>query len=263
MPRHPHQARPGWRRFAAIRLQLLVTGAIFVLWHILGSRGAGGLPPFVDVAAHVLTLAAAPELWAAVLQTLLSTCAGVAIGAALGVPIGLLIGRSPFAYVSTRLVIDFGRSFPIVALLPVMIMLLGATTTMKIAVAAIACVWPIMIQTSYGARAVDTVVHDTVRAYHIPRWKVLIWVVVPIASPYVVTGIRIAASLAVVVSLAVEVLTRVPGIGREIGQAQSDGATDLALAYIFYSGLLGLLLNSVIAAIEKRQLHWHYRAAAQ
>lgn len=81
----------------------------------------------------------------------------------------------------------------------------------------------------------------------------------PTALPYIATGIRISLALAIVGSIAVEVLARVPGIGSEIAKAQLDGAAALAFAWIAIAGCLGMALNAGCVAIDKRVLKWHYR----
>jgi ABC-type nitrate/sulfonate/bicarbonate transport system permease component len=189
-----------------------------------------------------------------------SALIGLALGTVVGVPVGLLLGISPALQRSTRFLVDFGRAFPVISLLPVMVLMLGATSRMEIVVVFSGVVWPIMLQTTDGARRVEPVIADTVRAYRIPRRLSYLKVVLPNAAPFAVTGIRIAAAASILIALGGEVLSLTPGMGGNLSRAQTDGAPAVALAYVVYAGLVGLLLNKGLWALEGRFLAWNRRA---
>ncbi len=247
--------------------KLALRRALFVAGILLAWRGLFALqvlddallPDPIDVAVTLGQLLVDPLAWQAAFLTIIGAVLGVLIGTAFGVPIGLLIGRVQWLYLSTRFIVDFGRSFPVVALLPVMILLMGAEFDMKLAVVSLASFWPIVVQTSYGSRRLDSVISDTARSYRIPRTQRLLRIILPTALPYISTGIRISLALAIVGSIAVEVLARVPGIGSEIAKAQLDGAAALAFAWIAIAGCIGMALNAGSVAVDKRLLQWHYR----
>ncbi|GGH36983.1 ABC transporter permease [Microbacterium album] len=197
--------------------------------------------------------------WAALGSTLLAAVMGLLISVAIGVPLGLIMGLAPAAYRSSLLIIDVGRSFPSIALLPVLILVIGTTVEMKVFVIVSGIVWPILLQTYYGARRVDPVVNDTVRSYRIPPLLHFAKVLLPNAAPFAVTGIRIAASAAILIALGVEVLTLNPGMGGNLARAQTDGAPALALAYLVYAGLLGWILYRALTFVEDRLLVWNRR----
>ena len=169
----------------------------------------------------------------------------------------------PRVYAAFQFVIDFGRSFPTVAMLPVVVLLLGTTVQMKIVVMVAALIWPIMIQTYYGARRLDPVLVDTVRAYGTPRHLIFLKVLLPSAAPFAATGIRIAATVAVLVSVGIEILTLTPGIGGNLAQSQVNGLPARAVAYTFCAAFLGLAIYVILARLEDRLIRWNRRAEGQ
>lgn len=250
------------RRGAVLFWQFGTLVGLVLLWWLTWATQAlprALVPAPWEVAVGMATLAGTGAFWAALWATLSGALVALAVAVLIGVPVGLLLGTVPALYRATQLIIDVGRSFPTVALLPVMILVLGATTRMKVVVILFAVVWPILLQTYDGARRIDPVVADTAAAYRIPRGLRFVKVTLPNAAPFTVTGIRIAASAAILIALGVEVLTQTPGMGGNLARAQTDGAPALALAYLGYAGLVGWALYRVLAGAEDRVLVWSRR----
>lgn len=257
--------RPAYRKKITLTVWQFATVAFALLvWTLIYASGYFSrelVPPFWDVAARFVGLAVDPVFWSALAATMSSALIGLTLSIVVGVPVGMFLGIVPAFYRSTQFLIDLGRSFPVIALLPVMVLLLGATREMEIVVVFSGVVWPILLQTIYGARRIDPVIADTVRAYRIPMGLRFYKVVLPNAAPFAVTGIRIAASASILIAVGVEVLSLTPGMGGNLARAQTDGAPALALAYVIYCGLFGLLLNKVLWMAESRFLGWNRRIA--
>jgi NitT/TauT family transport system permease protein len=122
---------------------------------------------------------------------------GLLIAAILGIPLGILIGMFASIDRSTRILVDFGRSFPVIALLPILALLFGATSLMKIVAISIACFFPILIQSIYGARRLEPTIVDTIRSYRIPAHLRFFKVLLPASGPYIATGLRIATTISI------------------------------------------------------------------
>ena len=240
--------------------------ALLVLWALGGATGLidrAILPPVLQVGTMVFEILGRPEFFWAVGQTLFDAVRGLLIAALLGIPLGILIGMFPRLDLATRMTVDFGRSFPVIALLPILVLLFGATALMKVVAVSIACFFPILIQAIYGARRLDPTIVDTVRGYRIPAHLRFFKVLLPAAGPYIATGLRIATTVSILVCVGVEIVSLTPGIGREIALSRSYNETATAFAYIFYAGLLGLVLTYLWDRLEDRLLGWHLRSAAE
>jgi ABC-type nitrate/sulfonate/bicarbonate transport system permease component len=115
----------------------------------------------------------------------------------------------------------------------------------------------VLIQVLYGVADVDQVAMQTAKSYGFSRAQLVKDVVFPTMLPYLMTGIRLAASVALVLAITAELIIGAPGLGREIALAQSGGAISGMYALIVATGLLGLVINLVMRQIEKRVLNWH------
>lgn len=253
----------GFRLFIWQGVAILFVVAIWALGNATGLIDVAILPPVQIVGYQIIAVLARPEFAAAMGHTVFDALRGLLIGSALAIPAGILIGMFPAVERATRMLIDFGRSFPVIALLPILVLLFGATSEMKVVAIAIACFFPVLIQTISGARRLDPTIVDTIRSYRIPAHLRFFKVLLPAAGPYISTGLRIATTVSILVSVGVEIVSLTPGIGREISLARSYNETATAFAYIFFSGLLGVLLTFLWDRLEARLLGWHLRSTAE
>ena len=248
-----------WRR--ALWAQRLLAVAILVAgWQAVTAASIFSpdlLPAPADVFESAVLLPATSEFWGALRATLSSALLGLALGTVIAIPAGLLIGASPALDRTTRLLVDVFRATPIIALLPVLILLLGVTFKMEVMVVTLASIWPLLLQTAYGARRVEPVVEDMARSYRIPPHLRFLYVLLPHAAPFIMTGLRVAASHSLLVAIGTELLSQTPGLGYEIALDQQGAAIPEMMAYVLYSGLLGFVMNSGLVAIEGRMLAWH------
>ncbi|WP_345751339.1 ABC transporter permease [Microbacterium rhizophilus] len=241
----------GWRLIALI--------VILGLWQLGTAIGLGPsmVPSPVEVVGAIGQVLVAPMFWEGLGQTVLSALVGWFIATVIGVVLGLLFGSSRFVDASTSLIVDFGRAFPIMALMPVVILLLGQSLNMKVTMIVLGAVWPVLVQSILGSRRLDVGIADTVKIYRIPR---VLWfrrVLLPSALPFIATGVRIAASISILTAVGVEVLTQVPGLGRLITLAQEAGRWDQTFAYLFFAGMFGWGVAAVLQYGEKHLLAWN------
>jgi ABC-type nitrate/sulfonate/bicarbonate transport system permease component len=246
--------------------QILAAVALVALWAAVTATSLVDpaiLPPAAGVASEFFGVLVRPEFLSAFASTVFDAARGLAIATLLAVPLGVLIGMFPGLERSTRIILDFGRSFPVIALLPILVLILGATPQMKIVVIAIACFFPILLQSIYGARRLEPTIVDTVRGYRIPAHLRFLKVLLPAAGPFIATGVRIATTVSILVAVGVEIVSLTPGIGREIALSRSYNQTSTTFAYIIYAGLLGVALTLLWDRLEARLLGWHLRGKAE
>ena len=197
------------------------------------------------------------DFWLALWNTLWTWAASLAIASALGVVIGIAMGASRYLYASLRLVVEFLRPIPSVALIPAVILVIGINYESKIFLAAFAAFWPILIQAIYGMHDVEPVAIETAKSFGFGRLSRLSLISLPLALPYIMTGIRIGAAVALIIVVTMEIVIGVPGLGKIILEARQGANVERAYALILASGLLGWGLNSLFAIIETKLLFWH------
>jgi ABC-type nitrate/sulfonate/bicarbonate transport system permease component len=214
-------------------------------------------PPPTEMFAALADEVVTTEFWTAVGNTMQGWAIGLAVAAAIAIPVGIVIGSSPLMYRSLRAVIEFLRPIPSVALIPLAVLIWGSGLESKVFLAAFAATWPLLMQTLYGVQDVDPVATDTARSFGFGRGQRLIHVTLPSAVPYIATGVRISAAVALILAVTAELVIGSPGLGREINIARQSEAVDIMYALIAVTGLLGWGVNIVFSRVERRVLHWH------
>jgi ABC-type nitrate/sulfonate/bicarbonate transport system, permease component len=221
-------------------------------------------PSATQTLRALVTEAGTAELWTAVGQTVTGAGLGLGLAALVAIPLGIVIGLSDLLYRLTRALVEFLRPVPSVALIPLAVLLFGTQIGSKLLLVVYAATWPLLINVVYGVRDTDPVATDTARAYRLGRLARIRYVTVPSTLPYLLTGIRLSAAVALILAVTAELVIGSPGLGQVIVQAQAAGAVALTYALIVVSGLLGLAVNLLTRAVERYALRWHtsYRAEA-
>jgi ABC-type nitrate/sulfonate/bicarbonate transport system permease component len=219
--------------------------------------GSEYFPPVSEMLAALFDEAGTSGFWSAVGNTLQGWVLGLGLAALIAIPAGIVIGSSRLLYRSLRAVIEFLRPIPSVALIPLAVLIYGSGLESKVFLATFASTWPLLMQTLYGVQDVDPVATDTARSFGFGRASRLLRVTLPSAVPYIATGIRISAAVALILCVTAELVIGAAGLGREINLARQGGAVDLMYALIIATGLIGWALNAVFARGERRVLHWH------
>src|SRR5690606_32058807 len=138
---------------------------------------------------------------------------GMAIATVGGVVLGTVIGLSPFLRRYTRTTIEFLRPIPSVAIIPVAVVLLGPDRDASLVIVVFATFWQILIQVLYGVADVDPVARDTQRSFGIGTTSRFFFLVFPTSLPYLMTGIRLGATVAMILTVTGELLIGAVGIG--------------------------------------------------
>lgn len=239
--------------------------AFVLLAELLSSTGAisqSVLPSPFTVLARAAGLLGNGEFLDDIAATLEAVAAGLAIAVAVAVPCGLVLGSVPIVRSATRAVVEFLRPIPSVALIPLALLVLGPGLRVNITLIVYAAVWPVLLNTIYGLDDVEPVAKETLRAFGFGRLAVTWRVSLPAASPFIVTGIRLAASIAIILNIGTGVLAGQANGGNGIGAFVSflnTGTIDPTpvIAAAFWAGVLGLAVNALLVWVERRMLPWH------
>jgi ABC-type nitrate/sulfonate/bicarbonate transport system permease component len=188
--------------------------------------------------------------------TLEAYLGGLALAIVLGVVLGVLIGSSQLLLDASFVVLEFLRPIPAVALIPLAILFFGTGTEMRRYVVAYAAVWPILISTLYGVRGSDRILHEVALASGVGRLGRLWRVTLPAALPSIATGIRVSASIGLLVAVTAEFFFGTGGIGAYMQQQQFAFELPEMYAAVLLTALLGYTVNLALRATERRVIHW-------
>lgn len=215
------------------------------------------LPTVTAVLGKVGALAQTAPFWQAIADTVAQAAAGLAVAVSVAVPLGFLTGLSRLADDLTAYLVQLLRPVPAVALIPLFILVVGIGDDLAIALGAFAGTWPLLVQVRSGLSDVDPVAADTVRVFGMPWYARIRWVQVPSAMPHILTGLRISATLALILAVTAELVAGSPGLGRDLALGQSAGDVVTMYAYVLVIGTFGVCLNLLLGLVEHRVLAWH------
>jgi ABC-type nitrate/sulfonate/bicarbonate transport system permease component len=246
-------------RWLVRALPWVTTAALLALEEVLARTGVlpEEVPPFTEIVRAGWELIPTAAFATSLGATFQQLAVGLLVGVAIGVAVGVALGGIPLLYRLTHYVLDFLRFIPAVVYLPVLILVLGATPEVSYFLAAAGSIWPMLFQTYYGVAGIPPILKDTGRVFGLKPHQRLLHIVLPAVSPFVATGLRIAAAHALVVVVAVEIITAVKGLGRDIAVYASNGVYPEMYALVGVVGVLGVIINVVLEQVERRQLHWH------
>ena len=246
---------PRWSRYLYRLLALVV---LLALWQLSsGLLGINTVPPPAQVFTALIDLAGQPAFWAALRDTVASTLIGLILAALLAIPLGLFVGASKFLDASSRLPVDFLRTIPAVTLIPLVVLIYGPTLTMKVVLIVFGAFFPLFVQATYAVKELDPVARDVARAYRLRTRVIWALVMLPSSAPFLVTGLRVATTMALLLSIGAELIGNAPGIGREIALSQMGNQAPTAYAYIIVAALLGVVINLVASWAQDKLLFWH------
>ncbi|MFG2549808.1 ABC transporter permease [Streptomyces sp. NPDC048581] len=214
-------------------------------------------PPTSRIADALADEVADSAFWTALGDTLTGWALGLVIASCAGIVIGVLVSVVPYLREATASTIEFLRPIPSVALIPLAVLLYGTELRSVLLLVIYASFWQVLIQVLYGVQDVDPVAEETARSYGLGTWARIRHVLWPTALPYVMTGVRLAAAVALILAITAELVVGAPGLGKRIGVAQASQAVPEMYALIVVTGLLGLLINVGARTVERRALAWH------
>ena len=241
-------------------LPLASVAAALLLWEVVTRGGLvsqNDLPAMTTTMQELWSLMQTGEFWKNFAYTVRGWALGIVIAAVLAVPLGILLGASELAGRAFRVPIEFLRPIPSAVLIPLLFLTLGPSLKSEVFLAAFGAFWPLLVQTIYGVRDVDPVATDTARSFGVGRLERLYRITLPSAMPYIATGLRISSTVSLILAFTAELFMGTPGLGQAMNYAQSYGLNDQLYALAIATGFLGLAVHFLMAALERRVLHWH------
>jgi ABC-type nitrate/sulfonate/bicarbonate transport system permease component len=237
----------------------VVFAAAVGIWEALARSEDSFLVPtpsaVADRAWHVWPT---PEYLSNVQASLGRFAAGYAIGASVGVAVGVSMGSSRRVRQALDPLVELLRATPAIALVPALIVILGVGDRMLIAVIAFGVVFPVLVNSMDGVRAAPPELHETASLLRMGRAERILRVDLPAALPSIFAGLRIAASIGLVMVVVSEFVGGSDGLGHYILVEGSQFNIPEMYAGILFLGLLGFVLNGVFVLVERRALFWHH-----
>jgi NitT/TauT family transport system permease protein len=254
----PPKANPWARLLPAIGPLVL-----FVVWDLVVRAGLIRPillpPPLATLETLVVGLAGGPLLGDFAV-TVWRTVQAFLIAAVVGMPLGVLLGSNERAYRSVEFLIDFFRSTPSSALIPLFLLIFGVSDINKVAIAAFGAFLIVVFNSAYGVINARKQRVMAARVMGATRWQIFKDVLVWESLQPSFVGLRSAVSMALVIVIVAEMFIGSDiGLGHRIIDAQQVLNVKTMYAAILAAGALGYALNILFLVVERKIVHWSGR----
>lgn len=263
-----------WREIIA---GLLVPVAVIAVWQAVCSAGLVSplklpsplavayrwveylLPaqPYAADAGSWLAWAVSGELLHDAAGSMYRVVIGFAIGAGLALPLGIMMGASKRVYSHLYILVQVLRPIPPSAYTPLAMLWFGLGNPPAAFMISIAAFFPVLINTITGVRQVDSIYLRAAQNLGASRRTLLLRVMLPAATPYILAGVRIAIGSAFMIVIVSELIAVPNGLGFRINEAREYAWTDKVMAGMFTIGFIGLALDVGMNKLNNYLLRWH------
>ncbi|MCC6776770.1 MAG: ABC transporter permease [Hyphomicrobiales bacterium] len=188
---------------------------------------------------------------------------GYGLAVVLGIMLGLAMGYYRALYNLFEPLVEVLRPIPGPAYLPILVLFVGIGHEMKVVLVLLASLFPILLNTYSGVRSIDRVQFDTARTLGLTTLQTFRELVIPAASPQILTGMRISLAISLILAILGEMIVSNDGLGYFVLLSQRTFRVPDMYAGIFTLALFGYVLNRVFLLLEGRLLRWHHESSGR
>ncbi len=245
-------------RIVLIRLTIPV--ALFCAWWLLSARSESIYwPPLSTILSKFSDTWLGPRFASDVVPSMTRLLGGYIAAVAIGILLGLLVGLFHRLSTAAEPVLEFFRALPPPVLVPILLAISGIGNTTKLSVIILGSLWPVLLNTAQGVQAIDPTQSETASSYRITGLRRIRYLVLPAASPQIMTGMRQSLSVAIILMVISEMMASTGGIGYSIIQFQRTFSLVQMWTGILLLGIIGVLVALLYRVIEHRVLSWYFR----
>lgn len=231
---------------------LVPLAAVLVIWQLIGSTSTASTTPAPSTWWTALrSIEQSGTLWSAVSKTMVLYFEALILAIVLGVALGVALGASRRLTQAFGGLLEFMRATPAAAIVPGALLLFHATSGTKVGIVVYGTIWPILLNTAAARKALSPLRLDVAHCMRMSWWDRMRKFVLPSLLPEILVGIRIAASICLIVTILVDVLVATGGLGYLLVQYQSTFQSSSAFAMLAVIGVIGILINLAIGLSER------------
>jgi ABC-type nitrate/sulfonate/bicarbonate transport system permease component len=188
---------------------------------------------------------------------------GYGLAVVLGIGLGLAMGYYRALYNLFEPLVEVLRPIPGPAYLPLLVLFVGIGHEMKVVLILVASLFPILLNTYSGVRSIDRVQFDTARTLGLTTLQTFRELVIPAASPQILTGMRISLAISLILAILGEMIVSNDGLGYFVLLSQRTFKVPEMYAGIFTLALFGYALNRIFLLIEASLVRWHHESSGR
>lgn len=239
-----------------LMLNLIAVISGIGLWAFVTTQGVVGLPTPLAVAKQAVVQAQNGLLWSDALSSLGRVLTGFALGILLAIPTGFLMGWYRIARGIIEPYVQFFRTIPPLAIIPLAIVTMGIDETPKIFVIFLASFLSSVIATYQGVVNVDKTLINAARVLGANDFVIFRRVIVPASLPYIMVGVRVGLGSSWATVVAAELIAAQSGLGFRMQQAQLYYDLPTIFVSLIAIGVLGLVMDRIVMAIDSVLTAW-------
>ncbi|HVV93874.1 MAG TPA: ABC transporter permease [Hyphomicrobiales bacterium] len=240
---------------------IAVTALLVLVWQLIADYS--GIPPVFlpgpDRSWNALMSGIGGELGMVTVATIRRMFYGWVLASVAGIALGALIGSSKAAREYLAPTLEMIRPVPVSAFMPVVIAFIGLSGDMVLVVIAIGAIWPTLLGTVHGVSNVEPRLKEVSRSLKLGRLETIWKIALPNAQADILAGARLGLTVSLILAVVGEMLTSEDGLGFYILTAARAYHSDQLFAGVILLGLIGLVSNLVLQAVEWRVLRWRRR----
>jgi ABC-type nitrate/sulfonate/bicarbonate transport system permease component len=249
------RSMPGsWSVDAGRVLQIGTLIGLLAFWEAIGASGLlyrGVVPSSFRILASLAELLASPRFWFNLSVTGIEVASALAVGGGLGILAGLLLGGIRFVGKALEPYVNFLASMPKIILFPVFLVAFGIGPGSKIAIGAVACFFPMALGTAAGTRHIDPVLIRVGRSFNLTLVQMIWMVYLPALIAPIMSGLRIALGVAIVVCLLAEIKFSNVGIGFMVINSYNQSRFADVYAVLIVIFLIAVGMNALLERFER------------
>ncbi len=238
----------------------MVLLAVIPVWELVSRLGVVNplfFPPMSKILKTFFFHVFSGDIPYQILLSLKRAVAGYLLASIVFIPLGIAMGLFDWVYRTLEVIIEMARPIPPPVVVPVAMLFFGLGDEMKIFVIFFSCAWPILLNTFDGVRNIDRVLIHTAKTFGLSPQRAITKVILPAASPQIMTGLRISLAVTLILVVISEMVGSTDGIGYFILDSQRRFKVDQMYAGMLALAILGYTLNQIFLLFYKSVLAWH------
>lgn len=261
--RRPIERPIGWdgfkERYGIFVFTIINIATFFYLWEKIAQTGSVSrllLPPFSDVVNITIELAENGKLWKNLSFSATNFTVGFLIAAFSGIPFGLLLGASKKMDIVLGPYVWAFFSTPRLALMPLITVAMGFGMASKVFLIFIGAFFVIVINTWAGVKTVQQNLIHAGMVFGANRTQIFMKIVVPYTMPFIIVGLRLGVTRALVVTVVSEMLASSKGMGYLIIRAVDAFKSEQLFSMIVILVIVSMILVTGLRKLEEKVAPW-------
>ncbi|HVO92829.1 MAG TPA: ABC transporter permease [Terriglobales bacterium] len=249
--------RKWWHRISVNCWRLIALAVFLIAWHLISiPAGKLLLPSPLAVFPAFLDLLRSGQLIGATAGSLVVFSGGYLLAVLVGIPAGVLMGGFRRVGETFDIYVNGLNSTPRVAFVPLIVLWFGLDIGAKIVIVWVTAVFPIIINTYAGVLNTDKDLIEAARSFGANQRQIFRYIMLPSAIPYIVAGLRIGASLAIIGTVVAELYTALSGLGHMLDQFGNSFQTAKYFVPLLVLIGIGTAISQSLKALERRLARW-------